>query len=123
MDEHARTHLKERLEEVLAAIQVVPADAEYRRSVESTANFKLAALNSDAPDASLEETFGRQLEQEIKMAKDELSLIPRMKEWAPWDVPPGYTVEVLEEKDVEAKVGGAPAAGAPPPPPPPPPKP
>ena len=34
-----------------------------RRSVEATANMKLAAISSDAPDSALEESFGRQLEQ------------------------------------------------------------
>ncbi|KAG7671687.1 hypothetical protein Ndes2526B_g07424 [Nannochloris sp. 'desiccata'] len=115
VDEQARHHLAEKLQEVLAALKDIPADAEYRRSIEATVNAKLQALNTDASDAALEEQFGRQLEQEIKLCKEELKLVVNMKEWAPWDVPAGHTVEILEEKDVEAKVSGG--SGAPPPPP------
>jgi NADH dehydrogenase (ubiquinone) 1 alpha subcomplex subunit 5 len=117
VDEQARQNLGEKLQEVLAAVSDIPADAEYRRSIEATVNAKLKALNSDASDAALEEQFGRQLEQEIKLCKEELKLVVKMKEWEPWNVPAGYTVEILEEKDVEAKVSGGPAPGAPPPPP------
>ena len=117
VDEHARQNLGEKLQEVLAALKDIPADAEYRRSIEATVNAKLQALSTDASDAALEEQFGRQLEQEIKLCKEELKLIVNMKTWAPWDVPAGHTVEILEEKDVEAKVSGGPAPGAPPPPP------
>ena len=63
LDEDARGHLKSRLEELLAAVADIPADAAYRQSVEATVRHKLAALNSDSPDEALEETFGRQLEQ------------------------------------------------------------
>ena len=152
VDEHARQHLVQKLNEVLDGLKAVPADAEYRRSLEATIHTKLTALNSDAADAELETQFGRQLEQEIKLCKDELKLLTKMMEWAPWDVPAGHTVsnvclhttlhtytfshtssnsnsyiyiqvEIIEEKDVEAKVGGGPAAPPPPtPPPPPPPK-
>lgn len=88
----ARDSLKDHLNQVLEAIKVIPADAEYRRSVENTVGAKLEAIASDAPDQQLEEKFGRQLEQEIKLCKEELKLIPKMAEWRPWDVPEGYTV-------------------------------
>ena len=84
VDEDARQHLGARLQEVLDALKVIPADAGYRQILETTLNAKLAAVNSDAPDAALEEQFGRQLEQEIKLCKDELKLIPQMLEWQPW---------------------------------------
>lgn len=92
VDEEARQHLEEKLQAVLDALKAVPEEAEYRRSLEVTVNAKLDAVKSDAPDAALEEQFGRQLEQEIKLCKEELTLIPKMVEWAPWDVPEGYTV-------------------------------
>jgi hypothetical protein len=117
VDENARQHLGEKLREVLEGLKVVPADAEYRRSLEAAISTKLDALASDAPDAALEERFGRQLEQEIKLCRDELSLLGKMVEWAPWDVPAGHAVETLEERDVEEAVGGGAAPGAPPPPP------
>ncbi len=106
VDEHARQNLGDKLREVLEGLKAVPADAEYRRSLEAAISGKLEALASDAPDAALEERFGRQLEQEIKLCKDELSLLAKMVEWAPWDVPAGHTVETLEERDVEEAVGG-----------------
>lgn len=37
-------------------------------------------------------------------------------EWKPWDVPAGYTVEILEETAVDAKLGGS-TYSAPPTPP------
>lgn len=122
VDEEAREHLREALEEVLTAIKVIPEKAEYRRSIEATVQAKLEAVGSEVSDAALEDQFGRQLEQEIKLCKDELKLIPKMAEWAPWDVPESHTIEVLEEKDVEEKVAGGAAPTSPPPPPPPPPK-
>jgi NADH dehydrogenase (ubiquinone) 1 alpha subcomplex subunit 5 len=124
VDDQARARLRTKLEEVLAAVQAaIPPHAEYRRSVEATVGSKLAALSSPGGDAEVEEVLGRQLEQEIKLAREELALIPRMAEWAPWEVPEGYTVESIQEREAEAKVGGGAGAGAPPPPPPPPPPP
>lgn len=58
--------------------QVIPADAEYRRSVEKTVRWKLAAVESDSPDEQVEELLGRQLESDIKLCQEELSLIPKM---------------------------------------------
>lgn len=50
--------------------------------------------------------FGAQLEDEIRKCDDELSLIPKMAEWKPWVVPEGYKIEVVEESEIESKVGG-----------------
>ena len=74
----ARLVLKEQLQAVLDAVAVIPEDAEYRLSVEKTVRWKLAAAESDAPDEQLEELYSRQLEEEIKLCKDELGLIPKM---------------------------------------------
>ena len=95
VDEQARQHLGEKLQEVLDAVKAIPEDAGYRQSLEATVSAKLEAVKSDAADAALEEQFGRQLEQEIKLCKEELILIPKMIEWAPWDVPEGYTVSYI----------------------------
>lgn len=40
--------------------------------------FKLAAVEGDQPDEAVEELLSRQLEEEIKMCKEELGLIPKM---------------------------------------------
>ena len=57
------------------------------------ASFRLQAVQSDASDEEVEEQFTMQLEQLIKQCDDELGLIPKMAEWAPWDVPPGHKVK------------------------------
>jgi len=101
VDENARENLKSVLEEVLQAVKSVPETAEYRRSIEATVNGKLETLNnSDMSDDAIEEKFGRQLEQEIKICHDELRLIPKMVEWAPWEVPEGHKIEMVMEKDL-----------------------
>ncbi|EFN53778.1 hypothetical protein CHLNCDRAFT_136424 [Chlorella variabilis] len=105
----AREELKAQLQAVLDAVAIIPEHAEYRRSVEKTVRYKLSlASQADTPDEQLEELLSKQLEEEIKLCKEELSLIPKMAEWKPWEVPEGYEVEFLEEQQVEAKVGGAP---------------
>lgn len=75
----ARQELQAQLQAVLDALAVIPEDAEYRRSVEKTVRWKLqAAAAADTPDEQLEELFSRQLEEEIKMCQEELTLIPKM---------------------------------------------
>ena len=100
IDEQARVHLKEKLEEVLTSLKAhgIPADAKYRMAIEETCTTKLKAIDSEShTDEQLEELFGRQLEQEIKLCKDELELIPKMAEWKPWEVPAGHTIDVVDE--------------------------
>lgn len=92
VDEEARSNLTAILNQVLEEIKIIPADVEYRKAVEETVNRKLSALATDVSDEDLEASFGRQLEQEIKLCQEELKLIPRMAEWKPWDVPAGHTV-------------------------------
>jgi len=46
-------------------------------------------VQSPATDDEVEDTLNFQLEELSKMADDELSLIPKMAEWQPWDVPEG----------------------------------
>lgn len=76
--ENAREELRTQLQAVLDAVAALPEHAEYRRSLEKTALYKLAALDGEAPDEQVEELLGRQLEEEIKMCQDELGLIPKM---------------------------------------------
>ncbi|KAL4857027.1 putative NADH dehydrogenase [ubiquinone] 1 alpha subcomplex subunit 5 [Chlorella vulgaris] len=113
--EDAREELKRQLQAVLDAVAIIPEAAEYRKSIEKTVRYKLSAAAGEAPDEQLEELLGRQLEEEIKMCKEELGLIPKMAEWAPWDVPEGHTIEFKEEQQVEGAIasGGAGQAPAP----------
>lgn len=104
VDPDARANLKKMMEQILEAITVIPSDAEYRRVVEKTIKHRLAAVESDLSDEQLEEQFDAQLEQQIKMCEGELKLIPKMAEWKPWEVPDGYTVECVEEQDLEEKL-------------------
>ena len=53
---------------------------------------RLKAVDSEASDEEVEEQFTMQLEQLILQCEDELSLIPKMAEWKPWDVPAGHKV-------------------------------
>ena len=76
--EDARGELRTQLQAVLEALAAIPEHAEYRRSVEKMVRFKLAAVDSDAPDEAVEAALSRQLEEEIKMCREELSLIPKM---------------------------------------------
>ena len=46
-------------------------------------------VQSPATDDEIEDTLNFQLEELSKMADDELSLIPQMAEWKPWDVSAG----------------------------------
>ncbi|DBB00912.1 TPA: hypothetical protein ACH3X1_000829 [Trebouxia sp. C0004] len=101
VDPNARENLKLYLEQVLKAIKIIPEDTEYRRNVETTIHHKLSIVNSDITDEEAEDQLDAQLEQYINFTKDELSLIPKMAEWQPWDVPSGHKVEVVEEQEVE----------------------
>lgn len=103
VDPNARENLKLYLEQVLQAIKIIPEDTEYRRNVETTIHHKLSIVTSDITDEEAEDQLDAQLEQYINFTKDELSLIPKMAEWQPWDVPSGHKVEVVEEQEVEQK--------------------
>eukprot|EP00890_Picochlorum_soloecismus_P002503 jgi/Picsp_1/3253/NSC_06093-R1_mitochondrial nadh:ubiquinone oxidoreductase 19 kda subunit len=103
LDEHARKHLTERLHEIMDSLKShgIPETAAYRTGLEETCQAKLKALGNESySDEQLEEMFGRQLEQEIKMSLDELSLIPKMAEWKPWEVPADHKIEITEEEDI-----------------------
>lgn len=100
VDPEARAHLKEKLNEVLEAIKVVPEDAGYRKAVEAAFQSRLDAVNSAAEDEEIEKQFSTQLEMMIKEVNDELSLIPVMTEWKPWVVPEGHKIKIEEEVDI-----------------------
>ncbi|KAL3162246.1 hypothetical protein ABBQ32_009945 [Trebouxia sp. C0010 RCD-2024] len=103
VDPNARETLRTNLEQALVAIKVIPEEAEYRKNVEATIKHKLQVVNSDVTDEEAEDQLDAQLEQYIKFINDELTLIPKMAVWAPWDVPAGHKVEVIEEQEVETK--------------------
>ena len=58
------------------------------------------------PAPQVEDKLGRQLEEEIRMCENELSLIPKMAEWKPWEVPEGYTVRAQPSAAQQGATGG-----------------
>lgn len=98
--DNARDALRQRCQDVLKAVQVLPEDTAYRKSVESTMTYRISQTDSQGSDEDIEQHFGLQLEQLIEHCKDELILIPQMAEWKPWDVPSGHKVEMIIEEDV-----------------------
>ncbi|CAK0782404.1 hypothetical protein CVIRNUC_005671 [Coccomyxa viridis] len=99
---NAREVLREKLTDVLQAVsEQVPEQAEYRKAVEATMNYRLKAVDSEASDEEVEEQFTMQLEQLIKQCEDELGLIPKMAEWKPWDVPADHKVSMHMEEFVD----------------------
>ncbi|KAK9791366.1 hypothetical protein WJX73_010530 [Symbiochloris irregularis] len=96
----ARSVLRERCQELLKAVQIIPDSAEYRRVVENTYNQRLKLTESSSTDEEIEQEIGFQLEQLIQQAKEELELVPQMAVWQPWDVPDGHKVPLTVEEDV-----------------------
>lgn len=100
MNEKAREDLKDRIGSILESLEShgIPSTAAYRQTVEERCREKMKALMvHENTDEELEKLFGRQLEQEIKLCDDELSLIPKMAEWKPWEAVEGKTINVVED--------------------------
>ena len=71
--------LEELYTKTLAALESIPADAEYRKTVETLTRSRLEAVRSAADVGALEAAIGAgQAEQLIASARDELALIPRL---------------------------------------------
>jgi len=73
---------------ILTEIQKVPEEAYYRREVEAinTYRLKICLENEDIIEIEDKIAYG-QVEELITYAEDELTLIPDMLEWKPWEVP------------------------------------
>mmetsp|Transcript_14882 Transcript_14882/g.41832 ORF Transcript_14882/g.41832 Transcript_14882/m.41832 type:complete len:148 (-) Transcript_14882:240-683(-) len=105
-DPNARENLVKACHEVLSSVQAsIPAEALYRKNLEQTMAWKLKVLELNPENGAAEEVLGFQLEQEIDACQKELSLIPQMAEWKPWetenpeveDVPYGKIDEALKK--------------------------
>ncbi|BBN17630.1 NADH dehydrogenase (ubiquinone) 1 alpha subcomplex subunit 5 [Marchantia polymorpha subsp. ruderalis] len=90
----------------LDAVQPIPESAQYRKTVEEITQHRLAICNEEEDWKEIEKRVGNgQVEQLIQQAKDELTLIPKMAEWKPWEAPEGYKVQIMiEENDVPSHV-------------------
>jgi NADH dehydrogenase (ubiquinone) 1 alpha subcomplex subunit 5 len=69
----------------LADIAEIPETAAYRRNVEKITRDRMSALEASASLEEFEDRVGVGIVEEvIKQARDELSLITKMKQWQPW---------------------------------------
>eukprot|EP00191_Tetraselmis_sp_GSL018_P004655 CAMPEP_0177599546 /NCGR_PEP_ID=MMETSP0419_2-20121207/13058_1 /TAXON_ID=582737 /ORGANISM="Tetraselmis sp., Strain GSL018" /LENGTH=197 /DNA_ID=CAMNT_0019092301 /DNA_START=67 /DNA_END=661 /DNA_ORIENTATION=- len=104
-DPNARDNLVKICNEVLHAVKTqIPVGVKYRENLESTIEYKLKVLELNPDNGAAEEVLGFQLEQEIKACEKELSLIPKMAEWKPWETSKSEVEEVPYDKIDEALV-------------------
>ncbi|KAG6429485.1 probable NADH dehydrogenase [ubiquinone] 1 alpha subcomplex subunit 5, mitochondrial [Salvia hispanica] len=81
----------------LEEIKAVPEDEGYRKAVETFTRHRLKVCQEEEDWETIENKLGcGQVEELIEEAQDELTLIGRMIEWNPWDVPEDYECEVIE---------------------------
>ncbi|XP_062373749.1 NADH dehydrogenase [ubiquinone] 1 alpha subcomplex subunit 5 [Sardina pilchardus] len=70
----------------LAALQVIPQDAAYRKYTEQIINSKLEMVKTEHDLGKLQQRLnGGQLEEVISQAEHELSLTRKMAIWKPWE--------------------------------------
>ena len=93
--------------EVLESVKAIPPEAGYRKTVEATYTHRLSVAESTEEVADIESKIASgQIEELVIQAKDELSIIPKMAEWKPWEF--SHEIDVKEEggdpstKEVEA---------------------
>lgn len=73
----------------------IPSDAGYRRVVEEMYTERLKRARGGASVEEVERAIGEgQIEELYEIAKDELALIPKMREWKPWEFE--HEIEVIE---------------------------
>ncbi|XP_062510940.1 NADH dehydrogenase [ubiquinone] 1 alpha subcomplex subunit 5-like [Corticium candelabrum] len=73
-------------QKTLKALTRLPSDAAYRRHTEETTKQRLKIAEQEESVEQIEAKINAgQIEQIIEQAEVELSLVSRMKEWAPWD--------------------------------------
>jgi NADH dehydrogenase (ubiquinone) 1 alpha subcomplex subunit 5 len=81
-----RPHLIKTYKDTLTALTRLPATAVYRQAAEALTQQRLAVVESNEDVAEIERTIGAgQIEELIMQAKDELTLVPKMEEWKPWE--------------------------------------
>ena len=74
----------------------IPESAGYRKVVEATYEDRLAKAKACASVEEIERAIGQgQIEELYEIAKDELSLIPKMRAWKPWEF--DHEIELIEE--------------------------
>jgi len=82
--------------QTLEALEAVPANAEYRKTVEALTKERLAAVEAGADVAAIEASIGcGQVEQLIRQAEDELRLIPSLVSARAFDAYDGTAPEEI----------------------------
>jgi NADH dehydrogenase (ubiquinone) 1 alpha subcomplex subunit 5 len=82
---------------VLEKIQFVPEHAAYRTIVEETYRHRREVCLSGKSVSEIECAIeAGQIEELMKQAEDELTLIPKMREWKPWEFEHEIVIERAE---------------------------
>ncbi|KAF9618022.1 hypothetical protein IFM89_039419 [Coptis chinensis] len=94
---NAREQLISLYSKTLNEIKSVPEDEGYRKAVESFTKHRLKVCQEEEDWEQIENKLGcGQIEEVLEEAKDELTLIGKMIEWAPWGASEDYECEVIE---------------------------
>jgi len=79
--------LIELYEKILQDIRQMPENAFYRQMTEKQTQYQLDIVRKEDDYEKVEDSCGGyQVEELIEQAKSELSLIPSLLKWKPWDV-------------------------------------
>tara|TARA_B100000519_G_scaffold735_1_gene733 strand:+ start:529 stop:927 length:399 start_codon:yes stop_codon:yes gene_type:complete len=85
-------------DQVLDAIKFVPDHAAYRTIVTQTYEHRKSVTLSGKTVPEIEETIAAgQIEELAMQARDELDLIPKMREWKPWEFE--HEIEIEKEEN------------------------
>ena len=91
-NDNAREDLVEAYGKIMTAVEAIPADAHYRKTVEATTKYRLGVVESTDDWGTIEDTIGcGQLEELLFQANCELDLIPAYAEAKLWEDPPPAT--------------------------------
>lgn len=94
---NSRGVLRGLVQRVLSDVRAhIPEEAGYRKVVEATYASRLDVIDANEDPAAIEAKIGSgQIEELVAQAKDELGLIPKMKEWKPWEF--SHTIRMEDE--------------------------
>lgn len=101
----ARGSLIDSLKDLIKSVEVLPANSDYRRAIEATAQYRLKVLAENESDQAAEEVLDSHLEELILECREEMNLLPLMTDWKPWDVPEDYKVNVYDYVDADTVLG------------------
>lgn len=86
VDPDGRANLIALNEKLLDAVQAVPADAAYRKSIEATCGYRLKVARELDDEAAIEDTIGMgQLEELIESQTEEMGVLDMYVEHKMWE--------------------------------------